>query len=120
MQNILDERRLLLSTKKDKIILCGSLLGNYSVKLGYNILAKINSEAFTSKALCWNKDILPKARSFAWLAYNGRILTAERLRKIGIIGSYRLCEKNKETIDNLLVQYKNARKCWDFVQFKLG
>ena len=62
-------------------------------------MAETNSEAFISKDLCWNKDMLPKVGAFAWLAYNGRILTVERLRKIGIIGPSRcpLCEKNEET-----------------------
>lgn len=79
-------------------------------------------EIFTSKDLCWYKENLPKEGDFAWLAYNGRILIVERLKRIGINGPSRcpLCEKNEETIDHLLVQCHYAKKCWDIVQHKLG
>ena len=112
----------MVSPKQDKIIWCGSQSSNYLVQLGYILLAEKNEETFTSKDLYWNKEILPKARAFAWLAYNSRILTAERLKRIGINGPSRcpLCEKNEETIDHLLVQCQYAKKCWDMVQFKLG
>ena len=70
MKSILEERSVLLGLKKDKIIWCGSLKGNYLVKLGYNMMTETNNEAFISKDLCRNKDILPKAGAFAWLAYN--------------------------------------------------
>ena len=111
----------MVSMKKDKIIWCDSVSGSYSVKLGYNVLAEKNREIFTSKDLCWSKDILPKAGAFAWLAYNGRIFIVERLRKIGIIGPSRcpLCEQHEESVDHLLIQCQYARKCWDMVQFKL-
>ena len=117
MQNIFKERIIMVSLKQDKIIWCCSLLGNYLVKLGYNMLAETNEEIFTSKDLCQDKDILPKAGAFAWLAYNERILTMERLKSIGINGPSRcpLCEKNEETIDHLLVQCQYAKKWWDMM-----
>ena len=121
MIQIFKDRNVVLTKKKDKVIWCGSLSGKYSVKIGYNLLAETGRESFFSRDLCWNKDTLPKAGTFTWLAYKGRILTAERLRKIGINGPSRcpLCEKQEETIDHLLIQCQYAKKCWDIVQFKL-
>lgn len=121
MKQILKTRDVLITTRKDKIIWCGSLSGKYSVKLGYNLLAITGKESFSSKDLCWNKDVLPKAGAFAWLAYRGRILTVERLRRIGFVGPSRcpLCEHQEESLDHLLIQCHYASKCWDLVQFKL-
>ena len=122
MKQIFKVRNVMLTKKKDKVIWCGSLSGKYSIKLGYNLIAETGKDSFFSRDLCWNKDILPKAGAFTWLAYKGRILTTERLRNIRINGPSRcpLCEKQEETIDNLLIQCQYATKCWDIVQFKLS
>lgn len=89
MQSIFNERRVNLSIKSDRIIWCDSQSGKYSVKLGYNLLEAVNDEVFASKDLCWQKEILPKAEAFTWLAYNGRILTAKRRREFGMVGPTR-------------------------------
>ena len=62
------------------------------------MLKAMNGEVFASKDLCWEKEILPKAGAFAWLAYNGRILIVERRRRLGIIGPTicPLCEKMRK------------------------
>ena len=69
-----------------KIIWAASNDGKYSVKSGYNTL--INFEKWEKMDiplnLCWDTSCLPKAGLFLWLAFQGKILTADKLQKIVI------------------------------------
>lgn len=100
---------------EDKVIWCGSSDGKYSVKLRYFFLdVRMRNEEWLVD-LFWGKECLPKAGTFAWLAFRGRILTGERRKRLGFHGPSRcvMCEKAEETVDHLLLHCVIEASCWE-------
>ena len=121
MRYLLSKRRVCLIDKEDRVSWCASSSGEYSVKLGYEILDSRMDDCFEAGDLCCNKEILPKAGTFAWLAIQGRILTGERRRRFGYQGptKYFMCGMAEENVDHLLVNCEMVAKCWSHLQEKL-
>ena len=65
--------------------------------------------------------MLAKTGWFAWVALRKIILTSEQLSRLGIVESFicKLCNKELESIDHLLLQCPFAYQCWVFVLNKL-
>lgn len=63
--SILDEYSLVLGLKDDVLKWCGSKSGNYSVKIGYNIIENAEIQLEWPSKLCWSSKCLPKAGVFA-------------------------------------------------------
>ena len=72
--------------------------------------------------MCWSKEILPKAGTFAWLAIQGKILIGDRRRKFGFQGPIKcvMCGKEKESANHLLLNCDIVAQCWRGLQGKLG
>ncbi|XP_057856822.1 uncharacterized protein LOC131066134 [Cryptomeria japonica] len=122
IKGIMQEYTPMLSTKEDTLRWCGSKLGQYSMKIGYSILDKTEERKEWPIKLMWSSPILPKARVFTWLALKKRILTWERLRRLGFLGPLRciMCKKVEESLDHLLLQCEEAQTVWSFLLGKLG
>lgn len=122
MKDFLKRHQILPTNTADKVVWCGSVNGNYSVKVGYQLLDSDVEEAFWAKNLCWSKECLPKAGAFAWLAVKGRILSRERRKRLGLAGPTKcvLCDEAEESTDHLILHCKVASSCWDALRLKLG
>ncbi|XP_059070479.1 uncharacterized protein LOC131860126 [Cryptomeria japonica] len=72
--------------------------------------------------LVWSSPVLPKVGVFTWLALKKRILTGERLSRLGFLGPFRcvMCKKADESLDHLLLQCEEAQMVWNFLLGKLG
>ena len=65
----------------------------------------------------WHPDSIPKVNSFIWLLLHNKLLTAENLRKRGILGPSRcsLCNSVEETSSHLFLQCKVSMSVWKIV-----
>jgi hypothetical protein len=75
-------RRINQVDRADKLVWVASKEGNYSVE-GYKsiIYSQKWEEVKIPLNLCWDTSCLPKAGFFLWLAFQDKILTADRLQK---------------------------------------
>lgn len=66
--------------------------GNYTVKEGYKILQNATvTNNWALHKVVWKSEYLPKVKFFNWTLRKGKILTAENLRKRGILGPFICC-----------------------------
>lgn len=116
LRKIMDNCEVLLSKEEDEIIWCRSMNGCYSVKVGITLLERDSMTKEWESKICWNNVCLLKAGAFAWLVGNKRILSGDRLKKMGFAGPFHcvLCEKAKEDVDHLLLNCDFAQKAWLF------
>ncbi|XP_057873622.1 uncharacterized protein LOC131079633 [Cryptomeria japonica] len=122
LKAIMQEYTPMLSAKEDTMRWCGSKSGQYLVKIGYCILDKMEERKECPTKLMWSSPILPKVGVFTWLALKKRILTGERMRKLGFLGPFRciMCKKVEESLDHLLLQCEEVKTVWSFLLGKLG
>ena len=101
---------------------CAAKSGTSSVKIGHQLLSNEVEEELWPTKLFWDKDCLPKAGSFAWLATKERILTDDRRHKFGFHGPSRcsLCEASQEDANHPLLNRTVAMEMWKMLQEKLG
>eukprot|EP00253_Pinus_taeda_P016469 PITA_16469 len=97
--------------------------GSYTVKEGYKILQ--NSTATNNWPLhkvAWNPECLPKIKFFNWTLLKRKILTAENLRKKGILGPSIccLCRAAEESSNHLFLECSFARNCWKLITSPLS
>lgn len=90
LKNIMQEYTPMLSNKEDTIRWCGSKSRQFLVKIGYNILDKLEERKEWLVKLLWSSTILPKAGAFAWLVLKKHILTGGRLCKTGFLGPFQM------------------------------
>ena len=123
-EEILSDRRVKQSRRKDELIWVASKDGKYNVRSGYKSL--IHSQRWDQIEiplnLCWDAACLPKSGFFLWLASQNRILTEDRLHKFGILGPSRcvLCKHNSEDADHILYSCPFSQSCWEWLRLKLG
>ena len=91
--------------------------GQYSVKEGYKV---ITTEPNTGERLwkkAWHPHSIPKVNSFIWILLHNKLLTAENLRKRGILGPSRcpLCSSAEETSSHIFLQCKVSLIVWRIV-----
>lgn len=62
----------------------------------------------------WRIEAPPKIKFFIWLLLKGKILTAENLRRRGIIGPSKCpnCCKSEETMHHLFIECPVVVDCW--------
>ncbi|XP_059068734.1 uncharacterized protein LOC131859184 [Cryptomeria japonica] len=106
-----------MSNKEDTLRWCGSKSGQYSFKIGYGILENLAARVDYPTKLLWSSPILSKAGAFSWLVLRKRILTRERLCRLGFLGPFRctMCKSAEETLDHLLLQCEEAQKVRKFL-----
>jgi hypothetical protein len=85
------------------------------VRSYYRALAPCGAVTFPWKSI-WKPKVLPRVAFFMWTAL-GKILTADNLRRRGIIlvSWYCMCKADGETVDNLLLHCPVATVHWDSV-----
>ena len=85
-------------------------------------MAAKHEEISWERRLCWNNSCLPKAGTFMWLAGNEKILSGDRMMKMGLLGPFRccLCKKEEETVDHMLLNCEYSQEIWRFGLGKLG
>lgn len=123
-KKVISTRDVKQTERKDKLIWVTSNDGKYSAKNGYKALinSKIWEEVEIPLNLCWDPACLPKASFFLWLAFQNKILTVDRLNRIGLVGPSRcvLCKNDCENVDHLLYNFPYSRKCWEWLIHKFG
>lgn len=106
---------------KDTLIWASSKIGQYNTKDGYRVLVNSSNQDeqdIVVRLFCSSK-IIPKARIFAWLAFQKRILTTKKFTKIGHEGPSRciMCKAHAKKVDHLLLNCSFASNVGDdFVQ----
>ncbi|GLJ30873.1 hypothetical protein SUGI_0613830 [Cryptomeria japonica] len=122
LRNILSKRHILVSNVEDSIFSCGSKLGEYNVKLGYEAQRAKGPYTDWLYRLCWHNRLLPKADAFLWIALHNKILIGDRLKLIGISGPSIcvLCKSAEETIDHLLFTCPMTEACWNYFFDKIN
>ena len=124
LENILKDRFSSIRDREDKLIWAASKDGKYKVKEGYRMITNsLKWEISTLPLeLCWDPAGLPKAGIFLWAAMQKRILTADRIRKMGFEGPSRciLCKEAEENPEHLLYACKVSQECWRWLQSKLN
>lgn len=124
LENRIKERILFKIDIPDRIVWAPSKIGDYTMKQGYKAVTN-NGEHIKSQrefSFCWNVMVLPKADWFAWLALKIKILTSDKISRIGILTPFKcvLCEEAFEDVNHLFVQCSLAQNYWTFIQSKLS
>ncbi|XP_074266553.1 uncharacterized protein LOC141589828 [Silene latifolia] len=70
----------------------------------------------------WDSGALPKISFIGWLVMQGRLLTRERLKRLGITldDSCVLCARASETHDHLFFACEYSKRCLQILSSKLG
>lgn len=88
----------------------------YTTKAGYQHLcdSAFPQTIWNQWKLVWRAEAPPKVKFFFWLLLKGRILTAENLKKRGIMGPSRCpnCCQAEETIQHLFIDCQVVDDCW--------
>ncbi|XP_074305583.1 uncharacterized protein LOC141640802 [Silene latifolia] len=92
----------------------------YTVKEGYNWLRGSNSEVSWWR-VCWNSMNVPKASFIYWATVLGRLLTKDRLARMGGASdlSCFLCYSHDESHDHLFFDCVYTTRCVQLLQQKL-
>lgn len=101
---ILKGRKVHISNEEDTLIWNPEKSSNYKVNLGYELQRRRQKDSNCPAILCWDKRVLPKASAFLWIALDGRILTSDKIKTIGISRPSRccLCKEEEDIFDHLL------------------
>lgn len=89
--------------------------GNFNIKEASSIKRGDNNMPTDKKWVwLWTQGLWPKITLFIWLLLKGRVLTWDNIRKRGMTGPSKcvLCNKAKETMDQLLNKCKWSRRMW--------
>lgn len=118
----LKDRIIILSKKDDELIWTKNSSGKYSVKDGFNSLMPATVLSSWPYKLLWHPTCLPKARAFAWLAVQDRVLTGMRLDRMGlsVVFPCVLCKQKLESSSHLFLHCEFALGCWNWFFEKLG
>ena len=113
----------IISSREDKLILKGNIVGIYSMKLMYEELNRTASSPMTFLVQSvWNPLVPLKVGFFAWEAVWGKVLTLDQLKRRvrPLANRCYLCENEKETIDHLLVHCQHDRLLWEIILATVG
>lgn len=88
------------------------LEGKYTVASGYT-WRRGELEKWPWSRWIWCKGILPKHSFICWLAMHGRLLTKERLHRIGICqdDNCQLCGDAPETVVHIYFECTFSKRC---------
>ncbi|XP_059076619.1 uncharacterized protein LOC131875913 [Cryptomeria japonica] len=116
MRNILASKEVMSSREEGEILWCGAKSGIYSIKMGYALLEAEGKKVDWEAKFFWNNTCLPKASAFSWLAGTNRVLTGDRLKRMGFAGPFHcmLCKMEEEDVDHILLKYYFSQEAWCF------
>ena len=116
IENTMSLRSFSLSSSKDKLIWMGSKTREYNSKDGYNYLSqcKIQTLKLLPTLLCWHPLCLPKTGTFTWLQVQKKILTTDKIKRIGYEGPSRcpLCKATEENPNYIFLQCDYSHIIW--------
>ncbi|XP_074282942.1 uncharacterized protein LOC141607488 [Silene latifolia] len=86
----------------------------YTIAKGYQWLCRSNEQKVSWRIMVWNRYNYPKHMFIAWLIQKGRLLTLDRLAKMGIClaGACFLCGVSPETHQHLFSECGYTKKCF--------
>ena len=124
LEIILKNYPISIKNREDKLIWAASKDGIYKVKEGYKLIT--NSQRWEASTLpinlCWDAIGLHKVGMFLWAAMQMRIVTTDRIKKMGFDGPSRciLCKESEENAKHLLYLCKYTQECWRWLHYKLN
>jgi hypothetical protein len=88
----------------------------FQVQSYYKEICSYGTGSFPWKSI-WKSKVPPRIAFFTWTAALGKILTAENLRRRGIVlGSWCcMCKASGESVEHLLLHCPYAKEMWDMV-----
>jgi len=90
---------------------------NYSIKASYDYLSSKEHPAIAwiHWKILKKVEAIPKIKFFMWTLLKGKILTADNLKKRGIVGPSRCpnCNVAEESIQHLFISCPFAVSCWN-------
>ncbi|XP_074313629.1 uncharacterized protein LOC141648813 [Silene latifolia] len=94
---------------------------DYTIRKGYNWLGPTSKKVVWSKFV-WVKEAIPKHSFIGWLVAQNRLLTRDRLKKMGIIEDETcpLCGTLPESHHHLFFSCIFSQKCLQLMSAKLG
>lgn len=88
----------------------------YTVKVGHQFLcdSTLQQEIWNQWKIVWRVEAPPKVKFFIWLLLKGKTLTAENLKKRGIMGPSRCPNycRSEDTMQHLFIECPVADECW--------
>lgn len=99
---------------------CAAKSGQFLTKMGYRVQSVL-SEKCIWQHLCWNAHILPRAGAFAWLVKHYKVLSGDKLMRLGFYGLFwcPMCNDHEENMDHLFVTCSFASECWSYFMNKM-
>ncbi|XP_074288629.1 uncharacterized protein LOC141613783 [Silene latifolia] len=93
----------------------------YTIRSGYDWLGSPCMDIPWAKFI-WDSGALPKISFIGWLVMQGRLLTRERLKRIGIVmdDSCVLCANAPETHAHLFFACEYSKRCLQILSSRLG
>ncbi|XP_074320818.1 uncharacterized protein LOC141657465 [Silene latifolia] len=94
-------------------------LSGYSVADGYNWL-RDTSPQVPWRYLCWNNLNVPRTSFIFWASQHGKLLTLDRLHKMGIVQSTVcfICGSETESHEHLFYKCEYSKRCMQLMQQK--
>ncbi|KAL9244428.1 hypothetical protein vseg_018205 [Gypsophila vaccaria] len=88
--------------------------GVYSVASGYEWLTGANVKEQWARMI-WSRYNVPKHGFICWFSAQNRLLTKDRLVRIGIIayGICQMCKEDNESLERILYSCPFSTRCWD-------
>jgi hypothetical protein len=102
--------------KEDRMCWRPSLTKGFHVKSYYKVLSSPGGGLFPWKSI-WKVKVPPRVAFFSWTAALGKILTADNLRRRGLIlvSWCCLCKADGESVDHLLLHCAYAKELRDMI-----
>ena len=100
----LNNNKLIIPQKKDRIVWKGNKNGQFSVKVYYHQL-EVGPPLKAPTNIIWNPYVPTKVGFFAWEAWWGKVLTMQQLKKRGykLASGYIFGRKEEEGLDHILI-----------------
>jgi hypothetical protein len=106
----------IISSEKDKMCWKPARSKGFQVKSFYTQLTSSGPGCFPWKSI-WKAKVPPRVAFFVWTAALGKILTADNLRRRGmiVVSWCCMCKADGESVDHLLLHCPYAKELWDMI-----
>ena len=94
---------------------------NYAITKVYDDLTCVG-ERVRWNNIVWSRIATPRSRFIAWLAFNNRLKTKQRLKLAGKVenDSYPMCGLESETVNHLFFNCTFSKVCVDALKVYMG
>jgi hypothetical protein len=106
----------IIVSEKDKMCWKPARSKGFQVKSFYTQLTFSGHGSFPWKSI-WKAKVPPRVVFFVWTAALGKILTADNLRRRGmiVVSWCCMCKADGESVDHLLLHCPYAKELWDMI-----